>query len=312
MSGGTHADRIIELLARTPGLDDDEIAKALSINPRQAVNQTCRLLESKGILTRQRGPRGKIVNELCKGVSAPVTRAVPDTRPDKVASRPVRPSPIMTGRSLGPADPAKTLVIVPCSKAKIRPAISETGGDSIFRHLPNDLAGELREARRRVHERIPIDETTLIPAWELYDGSLYRAGRQALVSLAEAGYHIIILSGGYGAVLATEPVGWYEAKLSPSWWPSNILERVIIAYAKRQELTSVRALVSATSSYRTVLNRVPWRDEGFDDAMLLTPHAGKGGTFKSPATIGQALCLLADGTLTADWESSYGLGLDVA
>ena len=32
MTGGTHTHRIIELLTERPGLDDDEIAKALGID----------------------------------------------------------------------------------------------------------------------------------------------------------------------------------------------------------------------------------------------------------------------------------------
>lgn len=57
----TLADRILELLRQGVELDDDQIAARLGVT-RQQVNQTCRRLESQGILRRQRGPSGKIVN----------------------------------------------------------------------------------------------------------------------------------------------------------------------------------------------------------------------------------------------------------
>lgn len=57
----TLADRILELLRQGVELDDDEIAARLGVT-RQQINQTCRRLESQGIVRRQRGPSGKIVN----------------------------------------------------------------------------------------------------------------------------------------------------------------------------------------------------------------------------------------------------------
>jgi predicted transcriptional regulator len=61
MSSNSHADCIVELLAQSPGLDDDEIANRLGIEPRQTVNQICRRLSSRGVLVRTRGHKGKIV-----------------------------------------------------------------------------------------------------------------------------------------------------------------------------------------------------------------------------------------------------------
>lgn len=56
----THEERIRQLLERSPGLDDDEISESPGIQPRQQVNQICRLLESRGVIRRERGPRGII------------------------------------------------------------------------------------------------------------------------------------------------------------------------------------------------------------------------------------------------------------
>ena len=63
--------------------------------------------------------------------------------------------------------------------------------------------------------------------------------------------------------------------------------------------------------YRTVLQRVRWRNAGIEDALLLMPQAQRGGTLKSPASQGEAVAALRDGKLTTSWHSSYGLSLDI-
>lgn len=63
-------ERIFEFIARFPGRDDDEIAEALSIQPRQTVNQACRSLAQAGRLLRKPGPKGKIANYPARAFSA--------------------------------------------------------------------------------------------------------------------------------------------------------------------------------------------------------------------------------------------------
>ena len=60
----TNTQKVVEILQRWPGLDDDKLAYQASIQPRQQVNQICRRLEAQGLLRRTPGPDGKIVNEL--------------------------------------------------------------------------------------------------------------------------------------------------------------------------------------------------------------------------------------------------------
>ncbi|MGY3558465.1 hypothetical protein ACVWXP_001734 [Bradyrhizobium sp. USDA 4463] len=57
-----YAERVVEFVSRFPGRDDDEIAAALKIAPRQTVNMICRRLCEQRIIRRERGPRGKLVN----------------------------------------------------------------------------------------------------------------------------------------------------------------------------------------------------------------------------------------------------------
>jgi hypothetical protein len=59
----TDTERVIEALRRSPGLDDDELARRVGVEPRK-VNQICRYLEILGRLRRTPGPGGKISNTL--------------------------------------------------------------------------------------------------------------------------------------------------------------------------------------------------------------------------------------------------------
>ncbi len=69
----TLKERILALLA-VEALDDDELAARLGV-VRQQVNQTCRAMEYDGLLTRQRGPSGKIVNRVTEaGAQLPMPR----------------------------------------------------------------------------------------------------------------------------------------------------------------------------------------------------------------------------------------------
>lgn len=61
----SNADRILEALkASDIPLDDDELARASGIQPRQQVNQICRRLEAEGDISRTVGPSGKVVNSI--------------------------------------------------------------------------------------------------------------------------------------------------------------------------------------------------------------------------------------------------------
>jgi hypothetical protein len=213
-------------------------------------------------------------------------------------------------QSLVPSDLARTFLIIPCSKSKDE-FEGSAQGISITEALPAELAREFAVVRERVKHRIPFNERIIVPAILRYSGTLYQKGRYGLRALVESGCHIVILSGGYGAVLATEPIGVYNVALKPSWWPNQILERILLAYAKARSVESVRGFAAATNSYQKVLRGVQWRSAGIGDALLITPKAGAGGARKSPAAIGEAIEALSNGTLTSDWISSDGLVLNV-
>lgn len=309
MAGKTHAERIVELLQESPQLDDDEIAKTLRIEPRQTVNQICNRLAKRNVLRRELGPRGKIVNIVVGDYQSQSPRVA---KKPVGSSRQRQTTRLSEGRTLNPPALDRTLVVIPCCKAKQNTFGFCDSGLSVTDNLPTDLVRELQGARRTAAQKAGIDETTLVPAWQRYDGALYRySGREAIGKLMQAGARVVILSGGYGLILATEPIGMYEGALKPAWWPREILQRCLVAYAKRHKIASVRAFASATSTYRIVLERVDWQSGGVGDAMLLTPQVVLGGVLKSPATIGEALLELGEGRFSTGWQSSYGLRLDV-
>ncbi len=64
-AGLTNEEKIVAHLRAVPaGADDDELSSRLGIRPRQQVNQICRRLQARGVVTRQKDPvRGKSVNK---------------------------------------------------------------------------------------------------------------------------------------------------------------------------------------------------------------------------------------------------------
>ena len=205
------------------------------------------------------------------------------------------------------SDPAKTLFVIPCSGAKQAFASRVQQGPSILDELPSNLAQRLAHARNAVADRARIDETTMVPAWQRYGGTLYQVAGPILGKMVDDGRHVLILSGGYGIVLASEPIGDYDARFQPSWWPRGVIQEALSAYALRHRLKHVRAIVSATTAYRRIVERTDWQAAGVEDAVLITPEAVGGAMRKAPRAQGEILVRLAEGSLPDGWSSSDGL-----
>ncbi|MCY3684544.1 MAG: hypothetical protein OXH16_24395 [Gemmatimonadetes bacterium] len=322
----TNRDRIIKLLSQQSRLDDDEISELTEIKPRQQVNQICRDLVRLGKLKRFQGPKGKIVNQLVNTNPSKVTssaaktaafEALPRWKTELTATS--QTAPHSEEDSLATLDLQHlrdTLLIIPCCSCKKKlpfPDARETRS-RIAQYLTADLAERLYLAREEVRVRARIDEKTLIPAWRRYDGYLYRAkgARETLCQAVEQGLHVLILSGGYGVLLADEPIGLYEAQFKTSWWPKNLLEEVIASYTRYHQLKYMRAFVSKSKSngYRSLVKRVNWCVAGVDDAVLLIPKCvGGGAQSKVPRAQGEAMAALVKGELSGGWRSSDGLAL---
>lgn len=300
--------RIIEALQGHAGLDDDELSNATGIRPRQQVNQICRRLASEGVLARVRGEHGKILNVLSENVPIQGRETTPDVQVQRRGRSDHRSE--SADVNLSASDRQSTLFVICCSWAKNRGS-SATGGHSILAYLPDSLAGHLRNARRAVAARSELDEGTLLPAWRRYCGQLYQAAGPIIARAIEADVNIVILSGGYGIVLADEPIGFYNRRFRCSDWPDGLLETVLLKFVERQGLKRVRALASATGDYGELLRRVPWAGAGIQDAWMLSPEKGLGAMVRSPRAQGEAFAALLGTGLTPDWRSSDDLGIDV-
>lgn len=204
----------------------------------------------------------------------------------------------------------RTLIIIPCSGAKRGGGRLECPGPSVIDSLPQGIGDALRLARHAVAAKAAVDESELLPALQRYQGHLYQAARHELLGAVDRGFHLLILSGGYGILHACEPIGNYQAIFNRRWWPPGLLEEVLTNYLRAHHLTHVRAVVSASTSYRRLVESVNWHAAGAEDAVLLTPLiAGGGAMVKAPRAQGEAMAALLTGRLSDEWRSSDGVAL---
>jgi hypothetical protein len=309
---GGNAERIIEALRQYPDLDDDELSHRAGVFPRQQVNIVCRRLEQQGVVRRFTGVRGKIVSRLT-GVPRRgnlTTQTGVDTRPR-----------ISVGRDAGREkdrsqiiprlddSSVPTLVIIPCSGRKASGSRRVIGGETLWDALPVELAARLQSARRIVAPSAGLDETTLMPAWLRNAGTLYQNafGADADAETGPPFRHLLILSGAYGVVQATDPIGTYNMVLKEGLWPPGLLAEVIEAYARVHEIRRAVALACETTDYAKVIRRVDWARAGVADAVLLSPEVAGGAMFKAPRAIGEAFRVLSANDLSASWRSADGL-----
>ena len=161
---------------------------------------------------------------------------------------------------------AETLLVLPCSGKKTNFARTRDGnldgdGASVLDRLPQPLAEGLRARRTENAIGAKVDESTLLPAIERYVGHLYVAARPAFSRLSRSGTAVLIISGGYGIVLAHERIKDVappvevdvpdEERLEIVAW----LDRFDSAYARGER---VRMFVrTSRDAYVTILNVDP-------------------------------------------------------
>lgn len=308
-SGGTNESRILAQLQGGVALDDDELATMADIQPRQTVNQICRRLERTGVIRRFVGPRNKIVNELTET----------EVGAFKVPSEPKHLKPVMRAALKVKAEgehivyePAKTLILIPCSGTKRQGGVPGLKGPTILDDITPPLALRLTEARKIQLEKSACDGSRLLPAAERYYGTLYAAAGSPLVELTKNSHaHLLIISGGYGVVRPDEPIGDYDARFKFSNWPKDLLEEVLRNYTESHALSRVVAFASATTDYSKLIRKTNWRQSWVESAVLISPEGSTGAMVKSPRAQGEALQAFCTGTLTTGFRSSDGLGIEV-
>lgn len=203
-----------------------------------------------------------------------------------------------------------TLLIIPCSGAK-QWGSKPSHALSILSALDPARAAALAHARAVLREQAKVDEKTLMPAYLRYSGQLYEYGSTSIGEAIAAGQRVLIVSGGYGLLLADEPIGMYEKRFALSDWPGGLLEGCILDYARHEGVRYVIAVMSSTTDYAKLIRRVNWRRAGLE-ATLISPVAHGGGAMvKVPRAQGQAVAALIDTGLDQAWRSSDSLSLEI-
>ena len=284
----SNTDRVMALLRQRPGLTDREIRETTGIEPHQQINQITNRLTGQGRIRRVR--EAGLLRNYPQGDPAPAT-ADPTARPAHpraIADVHRRPEPPSGNWRVEPLTVGRPLVVLPCSASKARGG-QHADGDSVLNLLPPGLAAELADARsRRADSR--EEERNLLPAWRRYTGHLYREAASVWGLLQQHAVPIAIVSGGYGLVLASEPIAWYEARFRPGDWPGQLVSRSLAALAGALEADRVIALAGASTPYARVMRQARWAVP----TTLLTPQAGTGGAMRTtPRVLGQALADLA-------------------
>jgi hypothetical protein len=175
--------------------------------------------------------------------------------------------------------------------------------------LPAQLRAELISARRRAAELAKLDDSYLLPAWRRYTGACYQT--KAVEKAVDLGAHVLVISGGYGIVLVTDPIGWYCRTLHLGDWRGRLLERCIKVYAKLHRFQVAIAFLARSGNYAKVVCR--WAGDGVDSAYLVSPDT----TIMRPSRkdvargYGEALAAYLRGTLTVGWSSEGGIQMRI-
>jgi hypothetical protein len=305
----TNADRVIEALGVHGSLSDSQLVRITGIRPHQQVNQLCRRLEAKGVLRRSKATSGSIINVLTAGsdtVHLPITPGSGrGDRDDHVQAQ----FEDVSARDLSAE---RAVLVLPCSARKRAGGSRHVRGDSILDLLPDRLSDRLARAREVMRPKAAVDESLLRPAWQRYEGTMYRAAGPAVDQAIADGVTVIIISGGYGLLLAAEPIGLYDRRFSPTDWPRGLLAECLTAAATAVGAIRVLAFCARTTGYAQLVGSIAWAETGVEAYLIAPDLAGLGGAqVLVPRASGEALvATLADG-LMSPWSSSDGVAVRV-
>jgi hypothetical protein len=203
------------------------------------------------------------------------------------------------------------LLVIPCSGAK-REGSMPVHGPSILSEVDSAPAARLSKARSELRTKAKVDETTLMPAFLRYAGQLYQHSTESISVALAARRHIVVVSGGYGLLLADEPIGTYERRFVLSDWPKGLLQDCLLNYACRSGIRFVIAVMSSTTDYARLIKSVGWSGAGLT-ATLVSPVSFCGGAMVTvPRAEGQAVAELIKDGLKEPWRSSDGLSLKIS
>lgn len=306
---------------RAPFRRGDLIACVQSRDPRYGPNSINPIIQGITVNLRGGAP-GAVGKEILFSVArgqftlyrkAARTLHAIHTQPaskEEVQPPPATTPPLSMG-GVPKISPSETMIVLPCSGRKSLSA-SSSQGISIVDHLPSAVAHDLITQRARNAGPACLDQSTLARAIDRYDGTLYKIARTAIDKLIAEGAHVMVLSGGYGIVLANESIGMYEAKFQGSMWPHGVVERCLAEYASQTGITTAIGILSGTTGYARVFRRTRWPST-LSSALLVTPQRSTGAMVKAPKAQGELLVSLAlEGKIDERWRSSDGLAIEVS
>jgi hypothetical protein len=285
-------------------MTDGQLREETGIEPHQQVNQICRRLEGEGLLKRQRGADGRILNILTE------TSTNAGTERQPYRQRPTGPTPPVTpGETNGARiDTEYTTFIISCSGKKVPGGVPGAAAHASLDLLPNGLAEQLVTARARLAPRAGVDERRLLPAWQRYAGAFYSTATSALRSASAGNRPMVILSGGYGVLVPSDLIGGYDHMFSLGDWPPGLLEDCLIELVRALGTERVLALCARTTGYSELVRRTSWSRAGISAFLASPDMGGRGGAQRAvPVALGQAFSAAIEGTLTNPWLSSSGI-----
>lgn len=145
------------------------------------------------------------------------------------------------------------LIVIPCSWCKLwshqiqNESFSLNEEDRFEDHI-----GDLRPSvllGRKKYQNMLKDKS--VPALDRYNGILYKTDSSLRARLSEAirqaAVQVVILSGGYGAVTASQRIRWYNQPFEFDHWLQHKLPEALVRFAEGLKPDSITGLFKSPS-----------------------------------------------------------------
>jgi len=166
---------------------------------------------------------------------------------------------------------SETLYVIQCSKTKGEFSLPPIKGD-IFDGLTEKTAKILKEMQEKRMTQEKLDQHISYPAYKGYQGPTYKNAEDALQDAVMGGGHILIVSGVYGLVRASETIHRYNANFIFEDWTydgKNILIDAITEYLQHFKLKHIRLLFT-NGPYSKVGKSLGSKVNFLDSALLFS------------------------------------------
>lgn len=142
-----------------------------------------------------------------------------------------------------------------------------------------------------------MNDDRRMPAWRRYTGRLYDSASNALTRAVQARQPIVIISGGYGLLLAEEPIGTYDWQFRRADWPHGLVEECLLAVAERIGVEGILGFCARTTGYADVVRGAAERTRDVEVVLVSPEMHGRGGAqVLVPRATGEAIGALLEGS----------------